>query len=362
MDGVEKKQVCHNRNYGVDALRIYSMLMIVVLHILSTGGVLENSEGGEYYLAWFLEIFAYCATDCYALISGYIRPQRRGSSFFKFGVMWTKVVFYSFGVTVLFFLLHGDNVSWRMIIESLFPVASTQYWYFTAYVGVLFLSPVLDFLIDSLSQRDCNVMVFILIAVFSAYGTFSKVFGDPFLLADGYSVLWLCMLYFLGAWMNKYNILNMINSKAAIAVIILNTIFVWICFCWVPFGGLLVSYISPFILLNAVIFLSMFVRLKFSAGGKKIIAWISPATFGVYLIHCQKVIFNEYLKDAFLWITKLDYYLIPIIVLLVAILIFALCVIIEKARIVLFKFLRIEELILALSRQLRKILSLRPNT
>ena len=68
------------------------------------------------------------------------------------------------------------------------------------------------------------------------------------------------------------------------------------------------------------------------------------------------------MKDAFLWITKLDYYLIPIIVLLVAILIFALCVIIEKARIVLFKFLRIEELILALSRQLRKILSLRPNT
>lgn len=358
MDRNQNSKISNDRNYGIDALRIYSMFMIVVLHILSKGGILENTSGGGYYLAWFLEIFAYCAADSYALISGYIRPQKgKKRNFIKFGIMWTQVVFYSFGVTALFYLLHIGNVSRRAVIESIFPVASTQYWYFTAYVGLLFLIPVLDFLIDNLSQKDCNIMVLLLIAVFSIYGTFSKVFGDPFMLADGYSVLWLCMLYFLGAWMKKYNILNIISSKVSIVGILLNTVFVWICFCWVPFGGLLVSYISPFVLFNAVFFLSVFARLNFGILGKRIIAWISPATFGVYLIHCQKVIFNEYLKDAFLWVTALDSYLISIIVLLAAEFIFILCLIVEKIRIVLFRFLKVERLIWTMDRQLREILS-----
>lgn len=354
----QNSKVSNDRNYGIDALRIYSMLMIVVLHILSKGGILENTSGEGYYITWLLEIFAYCAADSYALISGYIRPRKGKKCIFtKFGIMWMQVVFYSFGVTSLFYLLHIGNVSRRAVIESIFPVASTQYWYFTAYVGLLFLIPALDFLIDNLSPRECTIIVFVFISVFSIYGTFSKVFGDPFLLADGYSVLWLCMLYFFGAWMKKYNILNTISSKVSVVGILFNTVFVWVCFCWVPYGGLLVSYISPFILLNAVFFLNVFARLNFGIWGKRIIAWIAPATFGVYLIHCQKVIFDKYLKDAFLWVTALDSYLIPIIVLLAAVFIFILCLIIEKIRIALFGFLKVERLIWTVDRQLREILS-----
>lgn len=357
MDMNQNNNVSNDRNYGIDALRIYSMFMIIVLHILSKGGILENATGRGYYLSWFFEIFAYCAADIYALISGYIRPKKRKQyNLTKFGIMWTQVFFYSFGVTALFYLLHIGNISKREVIESIFPVASTQYWYFTAYVGLLFLIPLLDFLLDNLNQKDCTITVLLLIAIFSIYGTFSKVFGDPFMLADGYSVLWLCMLYFLGAWMKKYNILNIISSKVLIVGILLNTTFVWICFCWVPLGGLLVSYISPFILFNAVFFLNVFARLDFGILEKQMIAWISPATFGVYIIHCQKVIFNEYLKDAFLWVAALDFYLIPIIVLLAAAFIFLICLLIEKIRIGLFRFLKIEKLIWFIDRQLREML------
>ena len=358
MRKIETSKASNNRNYGIDALRIYSMLMIVVLHILSKGGILENTSGESYYLVWFLEIFAYCAADSYALISGYVRPQKRKErNFIKFGIMWTQVVFYSFGVTALFYLFHIGNVSRREVIESIFPVASTQYWYFTAYVGLLFLIPVIDFIVDNLSQRECNITALVLITVFSIYGTFSKVFGDPFLLADGYSVLWLCILYFLGAWMKKYNILDVVSGKVFIVGILLNTVFVWICFCCVPFGEVLVSYISPFVLLNAVFFLRVFSRLNFGIWGRRVIAWISSATFGVYLIHCQKVVFNECLKDAFLWVTALDFYWIPIIVLLAAVFIFILCVIIEKIRIALFGFLRIERMIRTIDRKIREMFS-----
>ena len=46
------------RNYGIDALRILSMLMIVILHVLKHGGVLDSTEtfSVEYRTAWFIQI------------------------------------------------------------------------------------------------------------------------------------------------------------------------------------------------------------------------------------------------------------------------------------------------------------------
>lgn len=62
------------RNYGIDFLRIISMFMIVILHILGNGGILASVQIGSsnYHLAWILEIASYCAVNCYALISGYV--------------------------------------------------------------------------------------------------------------------------------------------------------------------------------------------------------------------------------------------------------------------------------------------------
>ncbi|EOS72255.1 hypothetical protein C819_04357, partial [Lachnospiraceae bacterium 10-1] len=51
------------RNYGIDLLRIIAMLLVVVLHVLGQGGVLEASKGVRAAVAWFFEVAAYCAVD-----------------------------------------------------------------------------------------------------------------------------------------------------------------------------------------------------------------------------------------------------------------------------------------------------------
>ena len=55
------------RNRGIDLLRMTAMWMVVILHILNKGGVLEAtaplSAGRE--AARLLEIAAYCAVNCY---------------------------------------------------------------------------------------------------------------------------------------------------------------------------------------------------------------------------------------------------------------------------------------------------------
>ena len=49
--------VKRERNYGIDLLRIVSMLMVVILHVLGQGGVLKSSEplSVGYSVAWLLD-------------------------------------------------------------------------------------------------------------------------------------------------------------------------------------------------------------------------------------------------------------------------------------------------------------------
>ena len=67
----EKK---HEKNYGIEWLRILSMYMVAVLHTLGQGGILGSFKQGDlsFSIAWFLETAAFGAVDCFALISGYV--------------------------------------------------------------------------------------------------------------------------------------------------------------------------------------------------------------------------------------------------------------------------------------------------
>lgn len=67
----EKK---HEKNYGIEWLRILSMYMVAVLHTLGQGGIIGSFKQGDlsFSIAWFLETAAFGAVDCFALISGYV--------------------------------------------------------------------------------------------------------------------------------------------------------------------------------------------------------------------------------------------------------------------------------------------------
>ena len=70
----EKKDDISRRNYGIDMLRIISMIMIPILHVLGHGGILDATEqlSLKYNVAWFMEIAALCSTNVYGIISGYV--------------------------------------------------------------------------------------------------------------------------------------------------------------------------------------------------------------------------------------------------------------------------------------------------
>lgn len=62
-----------SRNYGIDLLRIVSMFMICILHVIGVwGGEASATLSLNYNIAWLIECACDCAVNAFALISGYV--------------------------------------------------------------------------------------------------------------------------------------------------------------------------------------------------------------------------------------------------------------------------------------------------
>lgn len=348
------------RNYGIDLLRLLSMFMVVVLHVLGRGGILDSVTSltfrGE--LFWALEITCYCAVNVFAIISGYVgfKAKHKGSKLIN---LCLQVAFYAIIITVVevaVLLTTGSGIiSVKTIVLHLFPSLRSM-WYFSAYFCLFFFMPILNSIIENVSNKilqRCAIFVFLVFCCVTQLTT--NVAG----LDGGYSVLWLAILYLLGAYMAKYKTLSetkLWKDFLGFVVCVVATIISRIVIGHLKVSkiNLLVSYTSPTVVLSAVFLVSMFSKIKTRALSIKVISFLSPMAFGVYIIHCHPYLFG-YMTNAFIWIANLPLYYALFVVLLVALVIFIVCLIIDYIRCLLFKLCRVNKLSNSIERFFIKI-------
>ena len=157
-----------------------------------------------------MQISVYCAVNCYALISGYvgINAQHKISNIIK---LWFEVVFYTVGLTVLMKVIYPAEVGLKEIVYSFFPVSTEQYWYFTAYVGVFLFMPFINMNIKRMVGKELINLGLRLFFVFSMWQTL--VDKQIFHTEEGYSFLWLIILYILGAAIKKIELGARVKAK-----------------------------------------------------------------------------------------------------------------------------------------------------
>lgn len=197
------------RIIGIDLLKILSMLMIVTSHAINHGSILKSLEVGSYryqfFSAW--EVFVACAVNCYAIISGFvgIKTEIKVKRIIK---LWIEVLFYSIGITAIAFFIDKSNVSHTQIYNSFFPIMTERYWYITAYFGMMLLAPLFNHAINNIEKKKIKKIVIAMMLIFSVIFTILKFFPisayDAFKLNNGYSMLWLCILYIIGAYFGKH--------------------------------------------------------------------------------------------------------------------------------------------------------------
>ena len=203
------------RDYGIDLLRIVAMLMVVVLHVLGHGGVFGAKElsGANYWSAWFLNIACYCAVDIYALISGFV-GYRVKHGYAGIAELWLRVALYSVSFAALYCILFPSEAGRLRLLFSFFPATRGELWYFTMYFGLFFLMPVLNAAVQAMPEKLLRNTVVASVFLFCVLPFLWN--RDTFYLKHGYSLIWLLVLYLVGAYIGKYRAFEKMNRAAAL--------------------------------------------------------------------------------------------------------------------------------------------------
>ena len=83
------------RNSGISLFKLFSMFMIALLLGLGMGGITGAAAGtSSYYPVYLMQNAAFCAVNCYAVVSGYLMLGYKIRQSRLSGV-WVEVVFYS---------------------------------------------------------------------------------------------------------------------------------------------------------------------------------------------------------------------------------------------------------------------------
>ncbi len=284
------------RNLGVDLFRIVSMLMVVTLHVLNRGGALNASANykGEWQAAWLIEVICYGSVDCYALISGYVSYGRR-HKYSRALYVWAEVLFYTVLAATIFIGSGMWEPTEEALLYSFAPISHSHYWYISSYIGMTFFIPFMNRAAESVSGRDAAIFTGASVVLFMLV---PRIAGTSvFTLSGGYSMIWLIILYMIGAFIKRFRVGERAPMWTLFVLYLCLIAITWASRVYLGAKWIL-SYISPTIFAASALLLIMFSRLKIK---RRVPVWLiktfSPATLGVYIIHVNYFVWRLYMLD-----------------------------------------------------------------
>lgn len=343
------------RNYGIDLLRIVSMLAIVTMHILGHGGAISTSDiPVNTFIATMLESLCSPAVNCFILVSGFVgfRNEHYFPKLRNLVKLFFQVVFYGFVINAVMKVLHPDQVGFSAVLGPFLPVSNDVYWFFTCYFAMFILSPLVNYFVH---KADRN-MIFMTVVVIFFFGIY-EVFSDPFMFQRGFHFAWFVFMYTLGAIIKKLNIIEKASNRKCLICIGICTVITWLprlipAYFWVPvlnvaiYQKMLDSYCSPTVIFMAVSVICLFGKIKInpSSFATHIISFLSTAAFSVYLIHDNTLVRKFWIAGHFTFLTDSNPFLMVIEIILSAGAIYLVCTLIDYVRGLIFRLLKIEKL------------------
>ena len=345
---IQKKE----RNVSLDLLRVIAMMMIVTLHCLAKGNVLSIQTPSIKIFAWTLEAFCIVAVNVYVLISGYFLIDSK-FKIKKVLCLWGEVLFYSISLLIIS-KIFGVSIGLKNTIYCLFPVLTkVNYWFVTIYLLMYILSPFVNILINHMSKREHFNLIMILIVIFSIISLvlpYNSLIDNT----NGTGIIWFIILYFVSTYIKKYvKVTREKNLRNLILYVLFSLCIVGSMF-FVEFIGNLFGHpglvIERFYLYSTIfVFLaSLFLFLFFrnieieNSFVKRVVIFLSPLTFGVYLIHehvlVRSVIYNNIFNFANYQEFPLPLFIF--IIFLSVFVIYIVCSLIEYIRIVITKHIK----------------------
>ena len=166
----------------------------------------------------------------------------------------------------------------------------------------LFL-PVINKGIQSLNKIELRTVFMSLIFVFVVLRDYMNPKKDPFRMTNGYSSKWLLICFLAGAYLGKFK-QNYYGIKKNILFLVCIFIFYYLYYKTKVMIFLKLLFVlrinSVPMIFESFSVLIFFTHIKYNKYLAKIITFIAPLTFGIYLIHYHPKVKATILKNLFL--------------------------------------------------------------
>lgn len=344
------------RNSNHELMRIISMFLIVLGHILLFGGLLDTTNPSVSIIYNFLEFILIMHVNSFVLVSGYYQSEKK----FKQKNLW-KIInacwFYRVVIMLIFSLFGIMSFTKVEILENLNPIILDNYWFIRIYLIMYCLSPFINKLINSLDKKSYKKLLLVGFLAFSILPTVTE--GRAFE-NNGYTLYNFIYLYLVGAYLKLYPLDKSYHFKRQSTKLFRITMLTIVFTCAILnniifyFGKSLIgtnsilevlsstiiksslNYSNPLIIIQSIAYFSFFTVLNLKS---KIINKCSSLMFGVYLIHANPHIHVKLYSTLNLTAGSENSISFMPYVFLMVILVFTSCTIIEYFRQLLFKFI-----------------------
>ena len=331
------------RNSNIEFLRIVAMILIVIHHLVYHGGILNDVRNCNVLLGSILFPGGKMGFVLFVLISSWYSTEGnfKSESFLR---LWLQVLFYNVLVNTLSVIASHGEISYRVILGGFFPIMGNSHGFAVAFLLFLIILPILQAVGSRLSKR--NVLSYIILI-------FMIQFGEPLILKASNSSIYVDIIdeiqVFILIWLVAFamkrfywDIILRIRSYD-FGVLFILTWVLMSALCYIKFTNpdsrlLAIMFYklsnenSPVVILSACFLFISVIRCMPSFN--RAVNDIAACTFGVLLIHDNNFFRSILWKKIIcvpMWMDN-EWYVVLLKICFYSLLVFCVCVLVDKGR------------------------------
>lgn len=293
-----------DRKSNFELMRLVSMFFIVIWHVMVHGKIFDDVKEPLILISNVITGIIIVHVNSLVFLTGYFGSEKKdinwGKNIKLLGTTW----FYKVGILFVFLNWNLYPIHQVEILEEILPLDINNYWFINYYLVLSFLSPYLNKVIEKLEEKDFQKFLGMLFLLFSII---PAITNGRTIMNNGYTLMNLLLMYYLGAYFNKYPILTNYHFKMLsvkqlrrlllcvfFAVVFIRLGFLYFAdrLLFVPtkeinwFGKILQNdffrYSSPLVIIQSCCYCLWFECLNLKS---KFINFCAKSTLGIYLFH-----------------------------------------------------------------------------
>lgn len=321
------------RDSGIELLRIFIMLLLVMHHLNVHGGLLTGIETlpntfGTYQKLFF-ESFLLFPVSCFVFISGYFGIKLKTK---KVASILIQALFYSSSILAIFYFISPERLSWKDFIMACIPISSGIWWFISTYFFLMLLSPVINHICYRLSEKMFKYLLLIGVIINLILGF---AFSQKYLGGNGSTLVNFVFIYFLARYYSLYKIEVPLQKLQLLLIYIGCSLIIFSLSVILYNSGLnkhvwsLYQFNNPLTIISGISIFLIFKRIKFSSAS---VNGIAASILGVYLIHSHYLV-NDYIYAHIFTINEYaETWYYALFLFLFSSAIFAFCILVDKIR------------------------------